>query len=60
LLECLQHVQQKNQVVTDEASAVEAYGYTVKIVAGSRSNIKITYPDDLALAAFYLQQEDVL
>lgn len=60
LLECLQHAQQKNQLVTDEASAVEACGYAVKIVAGSRSNIKITYPDDLALAAFYLQQEDVL
>jgi 2-C-methyl-D-erythritol 4-phosphate cytidylyltransferase/2-C-methyl-D-erythritol 2,4-cyclodiphosphate synthase len=54
LLECLQQSIKTQQLVTDEASAVEACGYAVKIVAGSRSNIKITYQDDLALAAFYL------
>ncbi|HSC76217.1 MAG TPA: bifunctional 2-C-methyl-D-erythritol 4-phosphate cytidylyltransferase/2-C-methyl-D-erythritol 2,4-cyclodiphosphate synthase [Pseudomonadales bacterium] len=56
LLECLQHAQQKKQVVTDEASAIEACNYSAKLVLGSRSNIKITYPDDLALAAFYLRE----
>jgi 2-C-methyl-D-erythritol 4-phosphate cytidylyltransferase len=35
---------------TDEASLVEAYGQPVSIVRGSRSNIKITEPDDLIVA----------
>jgi len=35
---------------TDEAQAVEALGVTPRLVTGSPTNIKITYPDDLALA----------
>jgi 2-C-methyl-D-erythritol 4-phosphate cytidylyltransferase len=35
---------------TDDASLVERYGGTVKLVNGGRSNIKITYPEDFALA----------
>jgi 2-C-methyl-D-erythritol 4-phosphate cytidylyltransferase len=37
--------------ITDDAQLVEAAGYPVYLVAGSPSNIKITDPDDLALAA---------
>jgi 2-C-methyl-D-erythritol 4-phosphate cytidylyltransferase/2-C-methyl-D-erythritol 2,4-cyclodiphosphate synthase len=33
---------------TDDASLLEALGQPVAIVAGSESNIKLTYPDDLA------------
>ncbi|MEZ5540916.1 MAG: 2-C-methyl-D-erythritol 4-phosphate cytidylyltransferase [Pseudomonadota bacterium] len=40
--------------VTDEASAMERAGYAPRMVQGSRDNIKITLPADLALAAFYL------
>ena len=48
----------KNQLlVTDEASAIEQLGLIVKLVAGSSSNIKITYPEDLALAAAIIQAE---
>lgn len=36
---------------TDEAQAVEALGLKPRLVTGSPTNIKITYPDDLALAA---------
>lgn len=36
---------------TDEAQAVEALGEAPLLVRGSTANIKITYPDDLALAA---------
>lgn len=42
--------------VTDEASAMEWAGHRVLIVEGQASNIKITQPEDLALAAFYLEQ----
>ncbi|MDH5184143.1 MAG: 2-C-methyl-D-erythritol 4-phosphate cytidylyltransferase [Gammaproteobacteria bacterium] len=40
--------------VTDEASAIEYMGKQPKLVEGSRSNIKVTRPDDLALAEYYL------
>ncbi|MBB3142123.1 2-C-methyl-D-erythritol 4-phosphate cytidylyltransferase [Halomonas organivorans] len=36
--------------VTDEASAVEALGLSPCLVAGRRDNLKITHPEDLALA----------
>lgn len=35
---------------TDDAQLVERYGGTVVIVEGSRSNIKLTSPDDFVLA----------
>lgn len=41
---------QVNGDVTDDASLVEQLGYGVKIYMGSYDNIKITTPDDLALA----------
>ena len=43
--------------VTDEASALELKGETPRIVEGRPDNIKITRPEDLALAAFYLEQQ---
>ena len=36
--------------VTDDASLVEQLGYRVKLYMGSYDNIKVTTPDDLALA----------
>jgi 2-C-methyl-D-erythritol 4-phosphate cytidylyltransferase len=35
---------------TDEAQAIEALGFKPKLVAGELRNLKITYPQDLALA----------
>ena len=37
--------------VTDEASAVEAVGHAPRLVPGSAENIKVTWPEDLELAA---------
>ncbi len=48
---------QGNPAVTDEASALEILGFTPKIVEGRPDNIKITRPEDLALAQFYLEQQ---
>lgn len=45
---------EKGQIVTDEASAMELSGYHPQLVAGRSDNLKITRPEDLALAAFYL------
>ena len=43
--------------ITDEASALELKGFIPKIVEGRPDNIKITRPEDLALAQFYLEQQ---
>jgi 2-C-methyl-D-erythritol 4-phosphate cytidylyltransferase len=42
---------------SDEAQAVEALGVRPRLVAGSTSNVKITYPEDLLLAAAVLSAE---
>lgn len=44
--------------ITDEASALEYIGETVKVVAGRSDNIKITYADDLELAKLILQSQN--
>lgn len=44
--------------VTDEASAMEAAGYAPLMVEGHADNIKITRPEDLALAQMYLEQQE--
>lgn len=44
-------------VVTDEAQAVERLGHAPKLVECARDNIKITRPEDLALAAFWLARQ---
>jgi 2-C-methyl-D-erythritol 4-phosphate cytidylyltransferase len=36
--------------ITDEASAVEQLGLKPKLVQGSRDNLKVTWPEDLAIA----------
>lgn len=40
--------------VTDEAAAVERLGLRPRLVAGSRENLKVTWPEDLAIAAAIL------
>ncbi len=58
LRQALEKVSVENRKVTDEAEAVEALGYQVKLVQGRADNIKITYPDDLPLAALILGAMD--
>jgi 2-C-methyl-D-erythritol 4-phosphate cytidylyltransferase len=41
--------------VTDEASAVEALGHRPLLVPGDPANFKLTWPQDLQLAALLLQ-----
>jgi 2-C-methyl-D-erythritol 4-phosphate cytidylyltransferase len=45
------------QQCTDEAQAVEALGLAPRLVRGSQSNLKVTFPDDLQLAAAILASE---
>lgn len=45
------------QLITDEASAIELAGLSAKIISGRTDNIKITRPTDLDLAEFILQKQ---
>lgn len=53
LCECLE----KNLTITDEASAMELAGFRPHLIAGRSDNIKVTRPEDLALAEFYLTRK---
>lgn len=55
LREALQTALRDGAMVTDEASALEHCGKTPRLVKGRADNIKVTQPEDLALAEFYLQ-----
>ena len=57
LLTAIDSAQKNNLVITDEASAIEAYDLPVHVVADRRDNIKITYPEDLFLAERILNEQ---
>ncbi|BBL74251.1 2-C-methyl-D-erythritol 4-phosphate cytidylyltransferase [Methylomagnum ishizawai] len=50
----LEAAAQNGWVVTDEASAIELKGLRPKLVEGRPDNLKITRPEDLPLAVFYM------
>lgn len=56
LKQALQDAEQSGATITDEASALELQGHKPVIVEGRPDNIKITRPEDLDLAKFYLER----
>jgi 2-C-methyl-D-erythritol 4-phosphate cytidylyltransferase len=54
----LQRALDQGVSVTDESSAIELAGRVPRLIEGHADNIKITRPEDLALAEFYLQQRE--
>ena len=50
LREGFKQVEEKNLEVTDDVSIIEQLGLPVKITVGEYTNIKITTPDDMAVA----------
>lgn len=56
LQESLQQALDDGFEVTDEASAIEYVGMSPRLVEGHADNIKITRPEDLALADFFRHQ----
>ncbi|MTC60569.1 2-C-methyl-D-erythritol 4-phosphate cytidylyltransferase [Providencia rustigianii] len=56
LRDCLDKALKENAVITDEASALEHCGYQPMLIAGRADNLKVTRPEDLALAEFYLSR----
>lgn len=57
LRHALEQALEDEALVTDEASAMELAGYEPLLVEGHADNIKVTRPEDLVLAGFYLQQQ---
>ena len=43
---------------TDDASVVECYGKRISLVDGERTNLKLTTPDDLAWAEWWLSRTE--
>jgi 2-C-methyl-D-erythritol 4-phosphate cytidylyltransferase len=52
----IQALKAARTTVTDEASAIEQMGLRPRMVLGSRDNIKVTFPEDLAIAEAILQK----
>ena len=50
-----QALREARRPVTDEAAAIEQMGLRPRLVAGSRENLKVTYPEDLAIAEAILR-----
>jgi len=58
LLDALEQTARDTVLVTDEAAAMERCGYHPLMVEGRGDNLKVTRPEDLALASFYLRQQE--
>ncbi len=57
LLRALHQAAQSGRTYTDDCAAVEAIGQTVRATHGSYENIKITTPEDIAVAEAFLDGE---
>ena len=50
------YLQEYRNEFTDDASVVERTGIAINVIEGESKNIKITFPEDILLAEFYLKQ----
>lgn len=55
LLQAYAAARARGQTLTDEVSAVQAAGRSVRLVASTSLNLKITHPQDLALAEAWMR-----
>ncbi len=58
LMNALRDCAQRHIPITDEAGAMEHAGYSPRLVRGRESNLKVTYPEDLLLADFWLERQN--
>jgi len=57
LCRALDESQAAGLVATDESAAVESCGLAPRVVMGRRDNIKITRPEDIAIAGAILSYQ---
>ncbi|MHB8883356.1 MAG: 2-C-methyl-D-erythritol 4-phosphate cytidylyltransferase [Thermodesulfovibrionales bacterium] len=55
LLKAFERAMQERYYATDDSALVERYGGKIKMVPGSYTNIKVTTPEDLLIAALFLE-----
>ena len=60
VLEALERAAAAGLEVTDESSALEQAGLCPRVVEAAADNLKITHPEDLAIARAILRQQGVL
>ena len=58
-LSALEQAEQQGLTFTDDSQLIEQYGAKVHICEGSYSNLKITTPEDIALAQQYLLERGI-
>jgi len=54
------YLQPYNDNFTDDASVVEAAGFTINLIDGSSSNIKITFTEDIAFAEWLMSEKSII
>lgn len=57
LRRALARARDQGSAITDDASAIEQLGLRPLLVSGRSDNLKITRPEDLPLAQFFLEQQ---
>ncbi|GLQ31157.1 2-C-methyl-D-erythritol 4-phosphate cytidylyltransferase [Litoribrevibacter albus] len=57
LRDAIEQAISKKIQITDDASAMELAGFSPLMVEGATDNIKITHPEDLSLAEWFLTQQ---
>jgi len=60
LIEALESALVAGRTITDESSAVEQAGLAPRAIHAASDNLKITHPEDLAIARAILQRQGVL
>jgi 2-C-methyl-D-erythritol 4-phosphate cytidylyltransferase len=54
------YLQPHNETFTDDASVAESAGFDIHIIDGDHQNIKITFPEDIAIAELILKNRGVV
>ncbi len=57
LISAIEQALDQGLAITDEASAIESANLPSLLIPASTENIKITHPNDLALAEFYINKQ---
>ena len=55
LLDALKQATERQNEVTDEASAVEMYGFQPRVIEGDARNIKVTTTEDIPIVQMFVQ-----
>ena len=58
LIAAIERAIAKGEVATDDAAAVERLGHRIYLVKDEETNLKITTPSDLDMAAFWLRKRE--